>query len=71
VSTFLAGGKVAEALSSSRISPALQQRVFEVVVGRAVVTNSRTRARGGLFEGACSLMVNQRAGIRAQDGSCG
>lgn len=45
VSTFLAGGKVAEALSSLRISPALQQS-FEVVV-RAVLTNSRARAQVG------------------------
>lgn len=45
VSTFLTGGKVAEALSSWRISPALQQR-FDVAVG-AVLTNSQARARSG------------------------
>jgi hypothetical protein len=38
---------------------------------RTVVTNSRTRARAGLFEVVESLMFDQRAGIRAQDGSCG
>jgi hypothetical protein len=46
VSTFLPGGRVAEALSSSQISPALQQRVLSSYDELSLLTVGLGRVEG-------------------------